>query len=179
MKTKISILLIAALALFSCNNEKSSNTPQPESEEDKIVNELMAQCQNFDADDIIQGLPGEWDKYFQLFYDDAWQKITEVYMLEGKFQPGYTIGAPEIIRFTFTPDGKGSYYVYCSSSGPGLEEYTASFDWNFDATDNKLVLSGGYDKSAVVSGFNNVYLILDYVNNKNQNIREILKKRVE
>ena len=178
MKAKILIILIAMLALFSCNDTNQANNP-PLSEEDKIVNELMAQCQNFDAEDIIQGLPGEWDEYFYLFYDDAWQKITEVYMLEGKFQPGYTIGAPEIIRFTFTPDGKGSYYVYCSSSGSGLEEYTASFDWNFDATDNKLVLSGGYNKSAIVSGFNNGYIILDYVGNKNKNSREILKKRVE
>ena len=177
MKTKI-LIILAIFALFSCNNEKSSNTPQPESEEDKIVNELMAQCQNFDADDIIQGLPGEWDAYFQLFYDDALQKITEVYMLEGKFQPGHNIGAPEIKRYTFTPDGKGSYYVYSSSSGPGLEEYTASFDWQYNVENRTLVLEGEHSHQFVVSGFNGEYLVWDWTNSHG-NFREIYKRKAE
>ncbi|MBE6212032.1 MAG: hypothetical protein E7129_02710 [Rikenellaceae bacterium] len=175
MKAKISILLIAALALFSCNNEKSSNTPQPESEEDKIVNELMAQCQNFDAEDIIQGLPGEWKYDSQLLYDKSWKNILETYIFFGKYY--IYAGGSSAPKFSFTADGKGEYHF--TYPYPPYEEDFLSFDWNFDATDNKLVLSGGYNKSAIVSGFNNVYLILDYVNNKNQNIREILKKRVE
>ena len=173
-KNHLLLLLVAMIALFSCDNEKQPNNP-PLSEEDKIVNELMAQCQNFDAEDIIQGLPGEWKYDSQLLYDKSWKNILETYIFFGKYY--IYAGGSSAPKFSFTADGKGEYHF--TYPYPPYEEDFLSFDWNFDATDNKLVLSGGYDKSAVVSGFNNVYLILDYVNNKNQNIREILKKRVE
>ena len=175
MRKSYFLLLFAAMfTLFSCNNEKQPNNP-PLSEEDKIVNELMAQCQDFDAEDIMQGLPGEWKYDSQLLYDKSWKNILETYIFFGRYY--IYAGGSSAPKFSFTADGKGKYHF--TYPYPPYEEDFLSFDWNFDATDNKLVLSGGYDKSAVVSGFNNVYLILDYVNNKNQNIREILKKGVE
>ncbi len=175
MRKSYFLLLSAAMfTLFSCNNEKQPNNP-PLSEEDKIVNELMAQCQDFEAEDIMQGLPGEWKYDSQLLYDKSWKNILETYIFFGRYY--IYAGDSSAPKFSFTADGKGKYHF--TYPYPPYEEDFLSFDWNFDATDNKLVLSGGYDKSAVVSGFNNVYLILDYVNNKNQNIREILKKGVE
>jgi len=178
MRKSYFLLLFAAMfTLFSCNNEKQPNNP-PLSEEDKIVNELMAQCQDFDAEDIIYGLPGEWDAYFQLFYDDAWQVIEECYMLAGKWQPGHNIGVPEIKRYTFTSDGKGAYHVYSSSNGSGLEWFIASFDWQYNVENRTLVLEGEYSRQFVVSGFNGEYLVWDWTNSHG-NFREIYKRKAE
>jgi len=178
MRKSYFLLLFAAMfTLFSCNNEKQPNNP-PLSEEDKIVNELMAQCQDFDAEDIIYGLPGEWDAYFQLFYDDAWQVIEECYMLAGKWQPGHNIGVPEIKRYTFTSDGKGAYHVYSSSNGSGLEWFIASFDWQYNVENRTLVLEGEYSRQCVVAGCNGEYLVWDWTNSHG-NFREIYKRKAE
>ena len=178
MRKSYFLLLFAAMfTLFSCNNEKQPNNP-PLSEEDKIVNELMAQCQNFDAEDIIYGLPGEWDAYFQLFYDDAWQVIEECHMLAGKWQPGHNIGVPEIKRYTFTSDGKGAYHVYSYFNGPESEWYIASFDWQYNVENRTLVLEGEHSHQFVVSGFNGEYLVWDWTNSHG-NFREIYKRKAE
>ncbi len=169
MKAKISILLIAALALFSCDNEKQPNNP-PLSEEDKIVNELMAQCQNFNAEDIMQGLLGEWIVDSYLIYDENWHRVTKVIQLMGAH---HQIGGAEIEKYTFFSDGTVLYYTYI----PGVGEISHTSDWQYDSENRKLILNGGWNRQYLVSGFNNEYIVLDI--KVDNNVRSILKRKTE
>ena len=177
MKTKIFILLASALTLFACQNRDQQNST-PESEESKIINILMSQCKDFNTNTLAQDLTGEWNLDSQLYYDEAWQIIVECHMLRGQWQPNYNIGAPDIKRYTFAPGGKGLYYVYSSSNGSELGEHSASFDWYYNAENRELVVSGEHSSQFIVSGFNNEYLVLDWVNAKG-NLREVFKRKVE
>ena len=176
MKTIKHILFLALIfALFSCQNNNQL-TPQPESEEVKIVNNLMAQCRDFDSEALSSNIVGEWDTDSMLFYNNEWSDITEYYQLMGVFHNAY--GAPEICRYTFAADGTGTYYVYSEWGNPNT--FTASFSWTYNTENKILTLDGRYNHGQyTVSGFNGEYLILDSVDAKGENMREIFKRKVE
>lgn len=180
MKTKTFILLlISAFTLFSCNNGNESNTNPPESEEDKIVNELIAQCKDFSAEDIAQGLPGEWSEDSAIIYDEQWQNIEHYSQFMGKW---YVMGGA-LVTYIFTADGKGTYTL----SDDFTISITATVEWQYDAEKSELSITRevtegdyagtSYDKFKI-TGYNGEYLVCDYVEN-NKYYRRIFKKRQE
>lgn len=176
MKTIKHILFLALIfALFSCQNNNQL-TPQPESEEVKIVNDLMAQCRDFDSEALSSNIVGEWDTDSMLFYNNEWSDITEYYQFMGVFHNAY--GAAEIRRYTFAADGVGTYYVY--NENDGSDAFSASFNWTYDTDSKTLTLDGRYNHGQyTVSGFNGEYLVLDSVNAQGKNMREIFKRKVD
>ena len=177
MKTIKHILFLALIfALFSCQNNNQL-TPQPESEEVKIVNNLMAQCRDFDSEALSSNIVGEWDTDSILFYNKEWNDITEYYQLLGVYNP-HIFGGADVRRYTFAADGVGTYYVY--NENDGSDAFSASFNWTYDTDSKTLTLSGRYNNGLyTVSGFNGEYLILDSVDAKGENMREIFKRKVE
>jgi hypothetical protein len=59
MRKNFLLLLLAAMfTMVSCENNES--TERQQSEEELYINNLMAQCQNFDSQTLVQKLPGAW-----------------------------------------------------------------------------------------------------------------------
>ena len=176
MKTiKYILLLTFTSAIFSCQNNNQPTT-QPESEEVKIVNNLMAQCREFDSEALSSNIVGEWDTDSILFYNNEWSNITEYYQLMGVFHNVF--GGAEIRRFTFAADGTGTCYVYNEWVNP--DTFTASFSWTYNTENKILTLDGRYNHGQyTVSGFNGEYLVLDSVNAQGENMREIFKRKVD
>ena len=179
------LLLAAMIALFSCDNEKQPNNP-PLSEEDKIVNELMAQCQDFNAEDIMRDLPGEWKRDSYIIYSDEWDKDFEALLLNG--DSGASAGLATA-SFTFTADGTGQICTINYSS-LGTENISIrNFEWRYDIESRNLIVSGeSVNPQYKVSGFNRGYLVLDYTEHLYDkhtdkhiysNIREIYKRKAE
>ena len=169
MMIRTLIALIASIVLVACNNNEG--LPQ-RSENDMIVDNIIAQCEGFETKDIAQCIVGEWKDDAELIYNDDWSAIERVYSISGvSYSEG---GASEL--YTFSADGRGSLVATNSSLGPEIVTFTYQFDWQYDATNRMLVLSGELNRQFKVSGFNSEYIVLDYVNSTNQNIREILKK---
>lgn len=174
MKTIRHILsLMVILVSLSCQNNNQPTT-QPESEEVKIVNNLMAQCREFDSEALSSNIVGEWDTDSMLFYNNEWSDITKYDQLMGVYHNAF--GAPEIRRYTFAADGTGTYYVYSEWGNP--ETFTAPFSWTYNTENKILTLDGRYNHGQyTVSGFNGEYLVLDSVNARGENMREIFKRK--
>jgi hypothetical protein len=163
-------------AITSCQNENQPNT-QPESEEAKIVNNLIEQCSDFDSNALSDNILGEWDTDSILFYDEEWKDIENDYQLMGVYNPN-VIGGSEIRRYTFEADGTGTYYSY--SKNDGLDDFSAPYNWTYNAENKTLTLNGQYNHGQyTVSGFNGEYLILDSVNARGENMREIFKRKMQ
>lgn len=169
-KSYLMLLLVAMFALVACDN--NDNKPQ-RSENDIIVDNIIAQCEGFETKDIAQCIAGEWEDDAKLIYNDDWSAIERVYSISGvSYSEG---GASEL--YTFSADGKGSLVATNSSLGPGSDVFTYQFDWQYDA-ENKLFIMIGedFDYKYTVSGFNNEYIVLDN-SFPEKNIRKILKKK--
>ena len=114
------LLLVAMFALVACDN--NDNKPQ-RSEYDIAIDNLMAQCKNFDAEILTQGLVGEWKEDSFLSYDDEWKTITSAWYIMGEMNceglsPSY---------YSFTADGKGVERCY----------YCHGHDADDDGTDDE------------------------------------------
>ena len=170
-KSYLMLLLVAMFALVACDN----NEVKPQrSENDIIVDNIIAQCKGFETKDIAQCIVGEWKDDAKLIYNDDWSAIKTVYSISGvSYSEG---GASE--NYTFSADGKGSLSSIDETLGPNATLNTYMFDWQYDATNRMLVLNGELNRQFKVSGFNNEYIVLDFVIN-DQNTRQILKKKVE
>ena len=168
------LLLVAMFALVACNN--NDGKPQ-RSEYDIAIDTLMAQCKNFDADLLNQNLPGVWEINSLVTYNADWSTIDQPHLVMGEMN---AVGMAQEERYTFTEDGKGSYYVM-PAIAPDASPRTMNFNWHYDADNHKLIITWetGIEIQRTVSGFNSEYIVLDYVNSTNQNIREILKKKEE
>ena len=171
MKIRILIVLIASIGLVACNNNEGK--PQ-RSENDIIVDNIIAQCDGFETKDIAQCIAGEWKDDAKLIYNDDWSAIEWVYSISGvSYSEG---GASEL--YTFSADGKGSLVATNPSLGPGSDVFTYQFDWQYDAENKLFIMTGeDFDYKYKVSGFNNEYIVLDN-SFPEKNIRKILKRVV-
>lgn len=166
MRKNLLLLLFAAMfTMVSCNN----NEEKPLSPEEKFVQELMKQSKNFDAETLVQGLPGVWTLDAKYRYDAKYKSVTDVIVFEGV--PYWEGGAS--YTYTFNTNGKGECVMHT-----GENDSTYSFDWSYDAESSKLILSGDYNMQRVVSGFNGEYLLLDN-STTSSNLREVYKRKVE
>ena len=174
-KSYLMLLLVAMFALVACDN--NDGKPQ-RSEYDIAIDNLMAQCKNFDAEMLIQGLPGVWEINSLVTYNADWSTIDQPHLVMGKTN---AVGIPAEIKYTFTEDGKGLYCVV-PVPFPDANPSTTPFNWRYNADNHKLIMTWetGIEIQRTVSGFNSEYIVLDYVDDSTkQNIREILKKKVE
>ena len=176
------LLLTALFALVACDNPnvnpQNSNPAKNESEiseSDRAINNLMGQCKVYDAEALVQGLPGEWLLDSYLAYDNDWKTITSPFYVMGDMNcEGLNAGT-----YTFTAEGKG---VFSNTlEDPLADPIRWEFEWNYNAESGKLLLSGeNYNTEYKVSGFNNEYLVLDYYDSVNKlNTRKIYKRIVE
>lgn len=170
MMIRTLIALIASIVLVACNNNEG--LPQ-RSENDIIVDNIISQCKGYETKDIAQYISGKWEVDASLIYNEDWSTIKSAHKISGEWYAeggGYE-------KYTFAIDGTGSFYFRCIGAYGATEEGVLSFEWQYDTTDKKLVLSGEFNGRYNVSGFNEEYIVLDYyVSNTNQYIREILKK---
>ncbi len=184
MRKNFLLLLLAAMfTMVSCENNES--TKQQQSEEELYIDNLMAQCQNFDSQTLVQNLPGEWVVDSEFVYDSEWKDIVETHIFQGVHQ----LAGLANVTYTFATDGKGLYYSTNVSLGPNEPPYTYDYEWNYDVEGKKLVMSNEDMRiECVVSGFNGTYLILDRTDHVYDSytdkhtysyIREILKRRQE
>ena len=170
MKTRILISLLALFAFVACEKH-------PYRKEDRAIEKLIAQCQNFSEATLLENLPGEWKRYCDLAYNNSWDEIERIFMYMGQTDlDGYGV-----MTYIFTADGKCSYCAINSSLGP--DGYFAdNFGWNYDDNSKKLTLSreGLNNMEYKVKGISNEYLILDYYDTtNNHNTREIYKRITE
>ena len=77
MKTKILLILMAFATIVACDN--NDGKPQ-RSEYDIAIDNLMAQCKNFDAEMLIQGLPGVWEINSLVTYNADWSTIDQPHL---------------------------------------------------------------------------------------------------
>ena len=77
MKVKVIFLLMIVATIVSCNRATSLN------ENELYINNVMAQCQDFNAEDIMRDLPGEWKRDSYIIYSDEWDKDFEALLLNG------------------------------------------------------------------------------------------------
>lgn len=170
MNTKTLIFFMAVFLIVSCNDKQPD---QQMSEEAKIINGLMADCQNFNTKDITQGLQGVWNRDSTIMYDKEWRTITKIYQLMGVW---HMMGGSSQ-QYTFADNGKCSKYE--ESSDPNIGSRTYLFEWYYDSESRILSLIGeDYSEKFYVSGYNNEYIVLDYTNEVG-NIRCILRRTAE
>lgn len=140
--------------------------------ETAVVESFVAECSDFDAEALVEGLAGEWELDSMLVYDAEWAKIEQPHRVMGVCYAeglGYS-------KLTFNADGTGNLYVEFTE--PGVEPETMTFEWRYDADSHMLTLSGDYNAKYVVVGFNGDHIVCDYVYN-GDNIRDILKRKAE
>ena len=80
MKTKVLITLVAMVLAVACDKDG----PQ-KSEHEQAVENIVAQCQNFDHTTFAQELPGVWRLDTDVSYDDNWEKITDWCLVTGEY----------------------------------------------------------------------------------------------
>ena len=173
MKTKVLIALIAMVVAVAC---ESPNDGQQKSKHEQAVENIVAQCQNFDHTTFAQELPGVWRLDTDVSYDDNWEKITDWCLVVGEYNN--ECNGWRGTTYTFTADGKGSrapWYYF-----PDEDETPLVFDWHYDVESNQLVFSGDWNSRMTVSGFNGEYLVFDYYDTSNErNVRNIYKRQAE
>lgn len=167
-KSYLMLLLVAMFALVACDN--NDNKPQ-RSEYDIAIDNLMAQCKDFDAEILTQGLVGEWKEDSFLSYDDEWKTITSAWYIMGEMN---CVGL-SCKHYVFTSDGKGSYRF--TPEYPPFEEIVVSFDWQYDAKNSTLTFNkDGYSHQYNVSGFSKEYIVLDYFDTTNNDNKRLILK---
>ena len=170
MKTKVLIALVAMALAVACDKYGLQK-----SEHERAIENVVAQCQNFDCATFAQELPGVWKLDTDVNYDENWEKITDWCLVLGEYNN--ECNGWRGTTFEFTADGKGSRALW--HYFPDEDETPQVFDWHYDAENNKLVFSGGW-KPKTVSGFNGEYLVFDYYDTTNKkNVREIYKRQAE
>ena len=154
-KCFLTLLLVAMFSLVACNN--NTNNDVPPREEVVYVNNLIEQGEDFDAETLIQGLPGVWKTDTVLRYDDDWQDLLKVDRYKGNG------GIWE--QYTFMADGTGQFFA------PGdWEAMRLEMDWQYDAENKNLIIAlhytDGYieevlDMQWKIIAFSDEYLVFD------------------
>lgn len=169
MRTKMLIALVAMVLAVACDKDGLQK-----SEHERAIENIVAQCQNFDHTTFAQELPGVWKLDTDVSYDENWEKITDWCLVLGEYN--HNTNGWRSTTFEFTADGKGSYAP--DFYWPFEDETPQVFDWHYDAENNELVFGGGWNMKMEVSGFNDEYLVFDYYDTTNKkNVREIYKRQ--
>lgn len=136
------------------------------------INALMATSLDFDSEELVQGLPGEWVEDSYLEYDQEWEHIIEPYKIMGV---AYCEGGG-LCQYLFEAGGKGSKLFV--SIDPSMMPETTLFEWRYDRNSEELLLQGDeFNASYFVSGYNGNYITLDQ-ESAGRNFRLILKHRM-
>lgn len=167
-KSYLMLLLVAMFTLVACDKAV------PLSEEELYINNLIAQCQNFDSETLIQGIPGEWKRDSYIMYSDEWKKDFEILQLKGDSGASAGLGSEFL---TFTAEGTGQLRTINYSLGTDCVKIF-NFEWIYDADYKKLVMSGEYNAEFDVKGYNGEYIILDYYDKANKKYAREIYKRV-
>ena len=171
-KSYLMLLLVAMFALVACDNNE--RTPQ-RSENDIIVDNIIAQCKGFETEDITQYISGEWKQDASLIYNEDWSAIKAAYQISGNW---YADGGADI-TYIFSANGKGSLISNNESLGPDSYIETYQFDWQYDAENRQFTMIGNnFNAKYTVSGFNDEYIIFDD-SSPTRNYRKIFKKTVK
>ncbi len=140
-----------------------------------IAQNIMAQCRDFDAEALVQGLPGTWSLDSKFAYDENRESVEDLLMLlgvqyaEGGFAP----------QFVFEQGGVGA--ILSTNSVPPFEDTVVNFEWRYDAESGNLVLEcvegdAEYTKEYFVAGYSDEYLVLDYKSLTGVNMRDVYKR---
>ena len=180
---EVVIVAIAVVAVMTSCDKVSNEHEQPEApkleweleleEINRTITEFINGCQGYDAEELVRGIVGEWEPNSILEYDNEWSTIVEPLRVMGNdyvCDLGYQ-------RLAFCVDGTGSYYRFFTE--PGIDPDTLSYAWGYDAASRILSLGGDYNAEFMVSGFNGDYIVLDYVDQDDDNVRKIYKRLVE
>ena len=167
-KSYLMLLLVAMFTLVACDKAV------PLSEEELYINNLIAQCQNFDSETLIQGIPGEWERDSYIMYSDEWKKDFEIIELKGDSGASAGLGSAFL---TFTAEGTGQIRTITYSLGTDCVS-VRNFEWHYDAENKRLVLSGEYNVEFDVKGYNGKYIILDHYDKANKKYAREIYKRV-
>ena len=168
MNVRVAFFMIAVAIIVACDKAV------PLSEEELYINNLIAQCQNFDSETLIQGIPGEWKRDSYIMYSDEWKKDFEIIQLKGDSGASAGLGSEFL---TFTAEGTGQLRTINYSLGTDCVKIF-NFEWIYDADYKKLVLSGEYNAEFDVKGYNGEYIILDYYDKANKKYARKIYKRV-
>ena len=79
MRTKLLIAILMILSMIACDKQ----TPQ-KSEYDMYIDSIVAQSQNFGAEDVAKSLPGTYMRDSLFEYNDDWEKIEGVMLYKGE-----------------------------------------------------------------------------------------------
>ena len=170
MKVRVAFFMIAVATIVACDKAV------PLSEEELYINNLIAQCQNFDSETLIQGIPGEWERDSYIMYSDEWEKDFEIIELNGDSGASAGLGSAFL---TFTAEGTGQIRTINYPLGIECVEIR-NFEWHYDAENKRLVLSGEYNVEFDVKGYNGKYIILDHYDKANKKyVRKIYKRVTE
>ena len=153
MKTKILTALIVIMALVACDNNANNNGGNevpPPCEELVYVDNLIEQGKDFDAETLIQGLPGEWHKDSSYMYDENWQDMIKIVMYKGE--------GGSWLHFTFMADGTGQYKSPRDMEGP----VTRDIDWQYDAENKNLIITLHYKDEYIEEDLNIQWKILAF-----------------
>ena len=153
MKTKFFIAIITFATLVACSSDDSQTGPQ-KSEQEIAVENLISKCQDFDAESIIQGLPGEWVIELAFYYDEDWQKIIKC-IYDGK----YGLFCSRI----FNLDGTAECFLAWSTDIKNGA--SAHCNWSYDAENKEIITVDveGNPYHMKVLGFNGEHLVLDCI----------------
>ena len=80
MKTKVLIALVAMVLAVACDKDGLQK-----SEHERAIENVVAQCQNFDCTTFAQELPGVWKLDTDVNYDENWEKITDWCLVLGEY----------------------------------------------------------------------------------------------
>ena len=169
MRTRLLVAMLSLFAFVACEKYAFKN-------EDKAVDKIVAQCKNFSETTLMEDLPGKWNVYCELKYNETWSEIEVLYKYMGDtdFIPG------NYATYEISADGKLT--IHYPLYGPNMGGDSYSYDWSYDHPSRQLTLSGEGLTSTIyrVKGVNNEYIVLDYYDTAYEgNIRLILKRIVE
>ena len=147
------LLLVAMFTLVACDNNANNNGGNevpPPCEELVYVDNLIEQGKDFDAETLIQGLPGEWRMDSSYIYDENWQDIIKIFMYKGEG------GVYEY--FTFMADGTGQHSILTTLDGI----VTDDIDWQYDAENKNLIITLHYKDGYIEEDLNIQWKILAF-----------------
>lgn len=131
---------------------------------------LIEECYDFDAEEMINGIQGEWTLDSTLIYNEDWTKIIEPLKVMG------TDCVEGLGYVTYVFNNEYMEMHSFNSAEPDTEPEITKYTWIYNTATRKLILVGDNSNlEYIVSGFSRNYLILDYVMNNGRNLRTILK----
>lgn len=121
-----------------------------------IVDKMLAECDDFDAESVAQNIVGRWDCNLYVRYDAEWCNVVSRLIV-----PGHLIVGGTSIEMTINDDG--TFLFYDTPVDPEIE-YRVEGSWSYDVVRCELRFEwdGGNTATCRVVGFSSDRLIIDY-----------------